>query len=483
MLKRIGHNRTVDLAETIRERLDAYNDAVIVAEQATQEAQLKALAAIFELDHWFQDYPEERDAFYQVNKIKVDPRSKHQSQPLVKHFLVSGELTKSLRNKITLWAGAITEAQRQEVEPEDFIQFIDSTPEGILGAYMSANRSLKNKEARGGLADKYQIADEVFRHQHESVQVSDLNKVYKLPKGKRLAVIDVGNDGNASISAILDRDQAFVEQSYRDHVIQWYDNGCKPNSPQKIESRKRYEDSKASQHPIVLEPDDPVVVEGSTRHQHLVRTPSPDDWVLKSGEHSRKLGSTITKGKWKGFPVFGLTLEERATCPRSCHQWLNCYGNGMSQFRAFRYKHGDKLIEALDRELTILSSEPKTRNGFAIRLHNLGDFYDVTYVEFWKDKLIQHPALRVFGFTAWHPAETDIGRAIKGITDKHWDRFAIRFSNQTGMNRGSSVISSEEQAPAKGHGIICPAELSQTQSCSTCAYCWQSEKPVLFVEH
>ena len=80
----------------------------------------------------------------------------------------------------------------------------------------------------------------------------------------------------------------------------------------------------------------------------------------------------ITKGKWKGFPVFGLTLEERATCPRSCEQWLSCYGNGMGQRRAYRYEHGPKLLEALDKELGILSSEPKTRNGFAIRLHTLG---------------------------------------------------------------------------------------------------------------
>ena len=42
-----------------------------------------------------------------------------------------------------------------------------------------------------------------------------------------------------------------------------------------------------------------------------------------------KLGKKVTKGKWKGFPIFTLTLEERATCPKSCQHWATCYGNNM----------------------------------------------------------------------------------------------------------------------------------------------------------
>ena len=483
MKSRLGHNRTYDLIETIRERVSSYNDAIIIAEQATQETQLNALAAIFELDNWFQEYPEERVAFYDSKNIKVDPRAKHVSQPLVKHFIVSGELTKSLRNRVTLWSGAITEAHRQNVEPENFVEFIQKTPEGILGAYMAANRALKNKEARGDLVDKFNIAEKKYNQEFIVADIVGFENIHTLPAGKKLAVIEVSEKGNASICAILDKDQSAIEQTYRDHVIQWYENDGKQTPSRKIESRKRYKDSETVQKPIVLKPDDPIAIQGKTKHPHLVKTPNHEELVLKSGEHSRKLGSIITKGKWKGFPVYGLTLEERVTCPRSCEQWLNCYGNGMSQNRAYRYKHGAELIEALERELTILSSEPKTRNGYAIRLHTLGDFYDVDYVQFWKEKLHQHPALRIFGFTAWHPAETKIGKAIKKVTDNHWERFAIRFSNQPESQRGSSVVASEEHAPDKGNGIICPAELGYTQSCSTCGYCWQSEKPVVFIEH
>ena len=115
MLHQIGHNRTIDLVETVRERLIEYSDALEIAEKVTKKAQLEALSALFAIDYWFTEKPKERDSFYESNRIKVDPRARHASQPLVKHFLVSGKLTKPLRNKVTLCAGAITEAHRQGV--------------------------------------------------------------------------------------------------------------------------------------------------------------------------------------------------------------------------------------------------------------------------------------------------------------------------------------------------------------------------------
>lgn len=479
----VGHNRTNDLALTIRERVAAYNDALVIAEQATQKAQLEALSAVFEFDHWFGEYPDERDRFYDEHGIKVDPRVRHQSQPLVKHFLVSGEFSKSMRNKATLWAGAISEAHRQGVKPDGFVQFIKDTPEGILGAYMASKRAMQNKTARHDVVGRVRIAELEFRQRHDAIDIHGIDNIYNVSAGKQLAVIDVADDGAASLIGMLDRNPKAVEQTFQDHLLEWHDNDCQTPKRAKPTSRKRYEASETRVAPIILKPDHPAAVEARTQHPHLVQMPSNDEWVLKSGEHSRKLGSVITKGKWSGFPVYGLTLEERATCPSSCEQWLNCYGNGMSQMRAYRYQRGPELLEALDRELTILSSEPNTRNGFAVRLHSLGDFYDTDYVEFWKDKLIQHPSLRVFGFTAWHPTNDDIGRAIKRITDKHWNRFAIRFSNQPNQTRSASVVPNDTHRPQKGDGIICPAEEQMTNSCSTCGYCWNSEKPIVFIEH
>jgi len=40
--------------------------------------------------------------------------------------------------------------------------------------------------------------------------------------------------------------------------------------------------------------------------------------ILKSGHQNRKIGRDVRKGPRRGWPIYMLTLEERATCPRSC---------------------------------------------------------------------------------------------------------------------------------------------------------------------
>lgn len=104
-----------------------------------------------------------------------------------------------------------------------------------------------------------------------------------------------------------------------------------------------------------------------------------DEWVLKSGDNSGKIGRQIVKGAWAGFPVYTLTLEERATCPTSCRHWASCYGNATPFARRFR--PGAGLEWRLEREVAALELE--NPGGFAVRLHNLGDFYSVAYVELW----------------------------------------------------------------------------------------------------
>ena len=71
-----------------------------------------------------------------------------------------------------------------------------------------------------------------------------------------------------------------------------------------------------------------------------------------------KLGKKVTKGIYKGYPIFTLTLEVRKTCPRSCKHWNNCYGNNMPF--ATRYDvhvmvvaHPTKLSERADGTLPI----------------------------------------------------------------------------------------------------------------------------------
>ena len=51
MLNQVGHNRTIDLVETVKERVLEYSEALEVAEKITKKAQLEALSALYAMDH------------------------------------------------------------------------------------------------------------------------------------------------------------------------------------------------------------------------------------------------------------------------------------------------------------------------------------------------------------------------------------------------------------------------------------------------
>jgi hypothetical protein len=124
--------------------------------------------------------------------------------------------------------------------------------------------------------------------------------------------------------------------------------------------------------------------------------PSEVQRVLKDGHQSRKIGKVVTKGPRRGWPIFTLTLEERATCPRTCEAWAFCYGNNMQA--AERIVAGPELEAALSTELSLLQT--RHPGGFMVRLHILGDFYSEGYVRFWTSALGRFPALHIFGFTS-----------------------------------------------------------------------------------
>ena len=63
--------------------------------------------------------------------------------------------------------------------------------------------------------------------------------------------------------------------------------------------------------------------------------------LLKHPKPDNKVGQFVHKGEFKGYRIFTLTLEERATCPKSCNQWDVCYGNNMPF--AHRLEHGAEL--------------------------------------------------------------------------------------------------------------------------------------------
>jgi hypothetical protein len=224
--------------------------------------------------------------------------------------------------------------------------------------------------------------------------------------------------------------------------------------------------------------DNAALTEGRTLYPKTVQVPHAR-WALKSAANSRKIGGEIRKGKWAGFPAYTLTLEERATCPKSCHHWRSCMGNKMNW--AQRMQAGPDLERRLVREVARL--ETRHPAGFVVRLHILGDFYSVEYVELWRKLLERHSALHVYGYTARLNVKDDpIAAALARLVhDAGWNRLAMRFSNAPSEMRSTITVEHPYQVPPDA--ILCPEQIGKTESCSTCGLCWQSERRIAFLQH
>jgi hypothetical protein len=196
---------------------------------------------------------------------------------------------------------------------------------------------------------------------------------------------------------------------------------------------------------------------------------------LRPGHHSVKLGRCVVKGRWKGMPIYTLTLEERKTCPRDCVLWKGCYGNSMQW--AKRSPHGSQFERELWAELHALNR--KHRRGFVVRLHVLGDFYSVAYVDLWEAALDHFENLNVFGYTA-RQTSTAIGAAVQRLCENRWERFSIRTS---GAQKGTRTLVIDNVEDCPPNAIVCPAQTGKTRSCGTCGLCWHSKRPVAFLRH
>lgn len=235
---------------------------------------------------------------------------------------------------------------------------------------------------------------------------------------------------------------------------------------------RRFEAIKPRGHRINLGDDHPALVRGQSLFQARVYDQSELPRLLVSGHNSRKIGKVVRKGKWRGFPIFTLTLEERKTCPSSCTEWVTCYGNNMNWAR--RITADAAFEERLWEELA--DKQGKHPQGFVIRLHILGDFYSLRYTKIWAEALEAYPALHVFGYTA---RRDEIGERLGEIVGSWPERFCIRFSGWDGPRNGSIVIDNEEDT----EHVVCPAQTAKTECCATCGFCWQSDRTIAFLRH
>jgi hypothetical protein len=216
-------------------------------------------------------------------------------------------------------------------------------------------------------------------------------------------------------------------------------------------------------------------------HNHKVKSISDGmgktERVIKRSTNV-KLGKVVTKGRFKGYPIYTVTLEERATCDSGCFHYKTCYGNNMPF--ATRYKADNHLIPTMHNELIEL--QRKHPNGFLVRLHILGDFFSVDYVNQWAQWLELFPALNVYGYTE-RKRNTTIGKLVYAMQGS---RFMVRTSGDTTAPTMTALSFDDDLGAAKvvsKEAFICPVQLDKVNDCGSCGLCWQASKPVIFLTH
>lgn len=248
-----------------------------------------------------------------------------------------------------------------------------------------------------------------------------------------------------------------------------------------------------------LAADHPALQEQRTLFPGTVRTPSPAGGVLIGGENNVKIGGYVLVGPLKGARILTLALEERATCPRSCKRWADCYGNSMPM--AKRWAAGPELLSAIEADLEAAFKE---HEKVLVRLHVLGDFYSLEYVEFWARMLKHHPGLYLFGFTAHAPVYDsarqtvgkwgyEIGHAVGTLNslfacEDSGPRAWIRWSERTG-DMGAFTIPFPTEEPTIGDAIVCPEQRDaidrpeKQTHCGSCGLCWGRRRAIAFIRH
>lgn len=216
----------------------------------------------------------------------------------------------------------------------------------------------------------------------------------------------------------------------------------------------------------------------ATGTRFKTRVLQPNDNMLVSGHSNVKIGRDVRKGRFIGYWIYTLSLEERATCPSTCQYWTTCYSNSMPFAKRLDHNHLE-FLSRLEANIKRLLST-RGRKGILIRLHALGDFYSVEYVAFWNRMLREHANLAVYGYTA-RSRDSEIGIHIQALKMAHDRRAAIRWS--CGGAAVDCTVDIEHADDCPPDAFVCPEQTNKTRACATCGACWTGDKNVAFIAH
>jgi hypothetical protein len=96
----------------------------------------------------------------------------------------------------------------------------------------------------------------------------------------------------------------------------------------------------------------------------------------------------------------------------------------------------------------------------------------------------RHSALNILGYTArWQVEDDPTAAALVALVQRYWTRFVMRLSNAPVPFACPTTITIETRHQKPADAILCPEQVGRTESCSTCALCWQSKRRIAFLQH
>lgn len=217
----VGREIHQSLLESASDAVEAFAQALDQAVTKTRPKQYKALAAIYRLYMTLSEWPEALEDFYAMNGIRADPRSRYQAQPIIK--LITSAKTRDVRVKASFWSGAIAWAERNGVAPDAFEAFISACEGGVDGAYRAELAARNGKDDREAEARRLIAAKNAYETENAPARIHELPLLRNAEPGKYLLVAEIDDEGNLSILAKLDRSFEYVESTYDDHIIDWFE--------------------------------------------------------------------------------------------------------------------------------------------------------------------------------------------------------------------------------------------------------------------
>ncbi len=193
------------------------------------------------------------------------------------------------------------------------------------------------------------------------------------------------------------------------------------------------------------------------------------------GEAKVEVKEPVQVSRWNTkvgvLPSFSLPVLK--TCPGKTEFCSRlCYGlNGRFTRQKMReiYQSNLEASKQADFVGRIVREILKTKVG-VFRLHVVGDFYSVEYVEKWLEIADRLPDVKFFGSTrSWRVLGLrDTVKRFRDVPNVYL-RASIDFSHLDKPSYSWGVWSIE------GKGDPCPHDYSLVENCITCKKCWQSK--------